>query len=1139
MSLFDDKALQARLDLFNQAAEKSHKSSKLKSPYRPVTLDDLTPQHPVVENLIKDAEAFIDKIEQNLRLAEQAQISPIQTALLNQYFSDLSNNKFRKKAYDILHRYLEKNITQRNKRRQVVDDVFTKMEKQKQLDEIYAQYGKPTRSAIEKYKKEGISGQYEIAQRWKRGREIEKGLIDPASVPTARSQGSLTDAEKIKELYDLYFTGGSNKVKVGSSRYGSGSIQSIPSLKELYNKFEKVTAAQRATYLQDMLSTDQWIRDTSGNRYGLDPQTLEPINLDSKVHLSTEYNSQPVAPLSPDFKPLLDIKFNGDLVTYIKNLEIFDENGDPIALNKRWDELDLPARDLITSRVAMDILEVDPFRLNQIDLQVQAQSKSARELIATLQSDIAERFSTYSNSVKITLQEKSQIAQEVQNLEREMVGIRERAKITALQEADTTISKTFFDYNNKNLIDQALNSLVPFNFWLRQNFSYIARHFSNHPMHYAAVLNFYKEVEEQNSDLPDYAKGNIRLWTNPDGSVVLWNFNSVLPLNPLGDSESILKVTTDPNEINKTVNKVDLGVLLFGQDKAGGNREKGIIPTFFRPNPVIDAVLKTGKINEGLKAMGLVKDGFGGSGDPNKQTLSIIPSRGFIRDVGAATGITQQLRNLGLPIADLDLEAPLNELIYGKNAGKPLTAVYNELTSMAQKGILKPEEAKQAIADLKRGNWTPNALRALDVVERDNAPSRVLNFLGFQNLILNKPREQLNKELGNIYDKAKGDKEATRKAFAENQGLSVKFSSYDNPEEIEQNLRNDATRKAVSDLFAQKKSGQITQKSFNERLTQLEATNPKYFDKYPLDKTNNKYYEQKEEYARIGGDKYDQLSEQARMLSAGGNKKGASDIYNSKEYKTAQAAREQYLKDNPDFAKRYEAERIKYGSKPSPSEADKSYNDKLSEFYSIGGDRWEQLNAQYQKLRSEGKSREANAIYNSKDYQAIKNYRELWLQQNPEFADRYKSEQEKKYGTKPQQEKPLVQNLSTAITRTGGGGSVRTASGGGVRTASGGGAGRAFSPRPSSRTYGGRTPPTAIRTTRPTAPIGAQILDPFRLPTSNRNGRVLPDRLPSSYRSGNRIPATAISNVTKDVMDKLKSSANRRRRFTRKTRPKY
>jgi hypothetical protein len=141
----------------------------------------------------------------------------------------------------------------------------------------------------------------------------------------------------------------------------------------------------------------------------------------------------------------------------------------------------------------------------------------------------------------------------------------ERSKIVgeAGRGAYGKIEQTFFDYQNKNVLDQAVGSLLPFGYWSRRNFAYVARYFAAHPAQFAAVLNFYKNIEAQNREaggIPDYALGNLLLWTNPDGSKVLWNFNTALPFNPLGDGESMLQLV-GPDDDSQSANKTPLAML--------------------------------------------------------------------------------------------------------------------------------------------------------------------------------------------------------------------------------------------------------------------------------------------------------------------------------------------------------------------------------------------------------------------------------------------------------------------------------------------------------------------------------------------------------------------------------------------------
>lgn len=824
----------------------------------------------------------------------------------------------------------------------------------------------------------------------------------------------------------------------------------------------KLTSQQLRRYFDDALILDEHIRDVTGNTFKLDLDTFSPQRISDGVYLQELVGGekpQPIGTPVPQLPANMPTDLEGALAAIkdtfgeVSTTPFKDLDPDPeIARTK--------AR-LIMSEIARKMGFPDPEVSATATEKMSLEIGEANNVLDYFFQDMKDRYAN-SEQAKLSGQELNARAFEQQatdsaraeTMAKEIEAMRQQMLLGTSESAYQKVASTFFDYSQKNVIDQITGTLLPFSYWPKKNFVYAVKYFAKHPMHFAAILNFYNELEQENKDLPPYARSNIYLWQNPDGSKVLWNFASVMPFNPLGSTESFMTVVTPEEEAAeggaKVKNTQPLGELLWGKDKTSTytdsktgqkitrvtGREKGLIPSFFRPNLAIDLATKTGKPNEIMKSLGWVSDGFG-SPDPSdaraqKMTSGLIPARGFYQEIGAATGLTQQLRKAGLPIADLDPEGFINEMLFGKNAGKPQTKIYNELTSMAQKGEISQEKAKLAIAAYKEGNWTPEALAALDRVQSENAGRRMLSLVGFQSSVINTPREVLAQKLREGAKEVKGQSGKTitipftgqkifvdgesSKFYKDNPGASVLFSAGNTGQEIKQGLKNDSTREAMNNLYELQRDKRISARNFNIEVEKLQAANPEYFNEYPLkrDAADREYSEQYEQYQNIGGAKYDELQSQVSELMKGSkeDKQKAYAIQDSREYKQAKAARDQYLQDNPEFAKTYKDNlEAKYGPQKSvKSDAEKDYSDKLSNYYKIGGDKYTSLTEQAQKLSAAGDKKGAAAIYNSEEYKRAKSAREQFLLDNPEFGDQYQKEQEAKYGKK--ENKPVSPNAT-------------------------------------------------------------------------------------------------------------------------------
>jgi hypothetical protein len=708
------------------------------------------------------------------------------------------------------------------------------------------------------------------------------------------------------------------------------NVLSPATLQKMGQKFgPRLTPAQRQHYFDDFMGADAHIRQVTGNAFKLDPDTFHPARIEDGASLQELLGMERPAVVGQPLPRWAEIK-PGALE---ETLQGVSRALGPDA-TKLFRLMEPGERDMAFSEIAKAMGFPDPFSPRTAQARFDLENHQAEAHLEALKQDMMERKNAARQQAGQARAQAQQNEVQTRQVTNQLLALRSKFAIEASQGAFQRVSDIYFDYANKNVVDQVLGNLVPFNFWGRQNFVYAMKHFAEHPMHLAAILNFYQQLEQQNANqgIPEYARGNLFLWKNPDGSKVLWNFNSLMPLNPLGDSDSLMQVVGPDDPAGQKVANTNPLAVLFGSDrKSGGKvtgRDKGLLATFFRPNPIIDIASKTGKPNEIMKALGWVSDGFG-SPDPSggrgqKMTLGLLPGRAFYQEAGAATGLTKALRQQGVLPADLDIEAPLNEALFGKGAGKPEAKIMQELAGMAQRGEISPDKAKLAIAAYKEGNWTPEALKALDAIQGENAGRRILNNIGFSSVVTDTPRQQLSGKLSQGYQAVKGDKEKTKEYFAANPGASVKFSASDSPAKIRQGLADDQTRAAKAELDKQRKAGKLTSRQYSAEIDKLQGANADYFGRYPVDQAKQTYYEQLDDYKNIGGARYDALSELVTEYMNAGDKKTAGTILSSTHYKQAKAARDQFLEDHPEFAQRYQAENeAKYGPKPAASPANK------------------------------------------------------------------------------------------------------------------------------------------------------------------------------------------------------------------------
>jgi hypothetical protein len=77
---------------------------------------------------------------------------------------------------------------------------------------------------------------------------------------------------------------------------------------------------------------------------------------------------------------------------------------------------------------------------------------------------------------------------------------------------------------------------------------------------------------------------------------------------------------------------------------------------------------------------------------------------------------------------------------------------------------------------------------------------------------------------------------------------------------------------------------------------------------------------------------------------------------------------------------------------------DRVYAEKSADFYAIGGQSYDDLAAKVSKLYNQKRNKEAYALQQNPVYKTAKAQRDAYLVSNPDFAARYKAENEAKYG---------------------------------------------------------------------------------------------------------------------------------------------
>lgn len=643
----------------------------------------------------------------------------------------------------------------------------------------------------------------------------------------------------------------------------------------------------------------------------------------------------------------------------------------------------------------------------------------------------------------------------------EVAAARQSARAQAANFASKEVDRIYFSYK-KNVIQQAIDGWFPYSYWGIKNTGWIASQFARHPERLSSMLNFFEENERQNREagVPEYARNQMMIGRGKDGSAKMWNYSTILPLTPIGGDGGLDLLTggvstITPEEIENfaksgkpaPANKFEPGKFLFGQEKPGGNRDKGLLAEIFHLNPFPDIAAKTGMINEALRALGAT-DNIGAPGAKDKQTLGLIPGRSTWQTFGAATGLTSYLRSLGIKdFADLDPEAPANNIIFGPNAGKPVTAAKREIQSQVENGLLTVNEGKRAIASINAGRWDKFALKALDQVQAEKLDDKIIGFFGLPTFDVNTPRDMMSNELSAGYQLVKDQKGRYKQQTATNPktgntyqtsvyvpgeqqkyldahpGMEIALAGKITLDEAAQAEADETTRASLDELKKQKDAGKLRLRDYNAAMDTERAKNPGYFEaqekraqekrdgKRPLlpgekmpkaaqalaeRQAEREFDELQDDYNRLGGEDYDALQQIARLLSDRGDKRGAAAIYQHPNYQRVTLVREQFLADNPRFAARYKQEyKEKYGKDYDQNRAQQAETSAWSalrrEYQDVSRDYNAFMN-DYITLRDAGRKAEANAIYKSPQMTQAKARRENWLAARPGFKERYDRE---------------------------------------------------------------------------------------------------------------------------------------------------
>lgn len=623
---------------------------------------------------------------------------------------------------------------------------------------------------------------------------------------------------------------------------------------------------------------------------------------------------------------------------------------------------------------------------------------------------------------------------------KEVAAARADLRIQAGNFGTKEMDRMFFSYK-KNVLESVLSSYAPFSYWGTRNLQWLAGYLSHNPFKIAALSNFLDQNYQANqkAGVPEYARNQIMLGQGSNGEQKLWNWANSLPFAMPNDilTNQFTTVASGDRDYSAPAKKQDLGAFLFGSEGNNGARNMGLIPTMYQLNPALNFFTQEGLVSDALRELHLTTDNLGSPGPRNKQTLGLIPGASIYRSAAAALGWPiQELRKSGILPGDFDPEGPLNELLFGTNAGKPLTRAQEEIAVMVQNGQLTDKEGKEALLSIKTGKWNAAALKALDKVEGEDLPAKLLSFMGLPTTTVNAPRDQFNEEIRREYAAVKNDKgryvdvvktdPATGRTyttkefqpgkvqefFDKNPGTEILFSASDSAEELQQSLKDDVTRQAISDLAKKRDDKSITMQDYYSQLDQLQAANPEYFKaqtqtkldkisgKKPLlpgedmpevltpqqDKSKRDYNITTDQYKRLNPG-FDDLQAKAYDLKDKGDQAGYEKIVNSQEYRAAVKKQTAFIQDNPDWFKQYQQNLADEGFDTN-SLGQRLYNEKLSDFKNVAPGftaLQDKANAAYDKGDMTGYYK----ILNSAEYKDALHKQDDFIKSNPEWYAQY------------------------------------------------------------------------------------------------------------------------------------------------------
>lgn len=683
-----------------------------------------------------------------------------------------------------------------------------------------------------------------------------------------------------------------NITNAGPVKIGNAGLNSTKQLQAMAKTFLTADPAKRAVYIDHFQKADEALRAASGNTFKLDFGTMEPVRISDGAYLSTLQGRTTTPPIEPEGRQLIDpverqrlIKVSEDIFgpgsTAVADMtqtlkDIQGRLGD--LGQKSWAQMHPAERDLAASIVSRSLGFPDPTSVKQSYGIAMEQRQAAIDFVDKLKVDASNRVSingTMHNG-KPSLDDAS-INAAMDWMRNKKEEVMARAKIVGARNGKAIVDKMFFDYLDKNRIDQALSAWVPFSFWGRKNVAYLFRHMTQNPAHFAALLAFYQAMISENERLgiPSYARAYLKLWQNADGSYQMLNFSSFNPFN-FGDS-SLPLVTVKPDDKTapgsaKLYNQQSLFELVLGGDNYSSSgeyysRDIGGLGQFFRLNPAIAEPARLGLLDQMWDRLGTQKaladagiPNQGHFGDDTTQGLGLVASRGITRStaaLGPAAWLRDFLKPYGITLNDVDLEGIPNEIMgrmrnaienlgnedLAKIYGKPKTKFDHEIMAMANEGKISADEGYALMQEFREGKLSVQGAKILDSVLAEDAGRQALSLVGLSTITTNTPRDNLVQTVLDAYGKVKDDKGTYKvvdgkqvfvpgksQEFFDSklgQAASVLFSSGDTAAELAKQQLDDKTRAAIDQLYADR--DKIGSAAFYQNYEALQKENPSYF----------------------------------------------------------------------------------------------------------------------------------------------------------------------------------------------------------------------------------------------------------------------------------------------------------------------